>query len=255
MIRTKLRLQGFRSELQALAGIQPQKSLWQDAAFAAAPKEGPKAAFLQHKFDHRTALTAAGAAGVEGAEAAAMDPQHAFALHLAAEMWHDAAEAAEAAKAEPERVGVYVGAWQPVVSDTRASAYAAIGSSLSALAARVANAYNLQGPAVTVNTACSSALVAVHQAMQEARTGQLSFAVAGGVNLFGEDMQLFKNLRRAGMLSASGRCHTFSALADGYVRGEGGALFLLRSAASGHSMASRAQLLGSAVNQNSTQKL
>ena len=227
----------------------------QDAAFAAAPKEGPKAAFLQYKFDHRTALTAAGAAGVEGAEAAAMDPQHSFALHLAAEMWHDSAEAAEAAKAEPERVGVYLGAWQPVVSDTRASAYAAIGSSLSALAARVANAYNLQGPAVTVNTACSSTLVAVHQAMQEARTGQLAFAVAGGVNLFGEDMQLFKNLRRAGMLSASGRCHTFSALADGYVRGEGGALFLLGSAGSGHGpTASRAQLLGSAVNQNSTQK-
>ncbi|CAE7362225.1 ppsC, partial [Symbiodinium sp. CCMP2456] len=159
----------------------------QDAAFAAAPKEGPKAAFLQYKFDHRTALTAAGAAGVEGAEAAAMDPQHSFALHLAAEMWHDSAEAAEAAKAEPERVGVYLGAWQPVVSDTRASAYA--------------------------------------------------------------------NLRRAGMLSASGRCHTFSALADGYVRGEGGALFLLGSAGSGHGpTASRAQLLGSAVNQNSTQK-
>ena len=197
-------------------------------------------------------MLAAEAAGVEGAEAAAMDPQHAFALQLAAEMWHDSGDAAQVAKAEPTSVGVYIGAWQTAVSDTRSSAYAAIGSSLSALAARVANAYNLQGPSMTVNTACSSALVAVHQALQEARTGQLAFAVAGGVNLFGEDAQLFKNLRRAGMLSPSGRCHTFSALADGYVRGEGGVLFLLHA---GSGLQSRAQVLGSAVTQNSTQTL
>ena len=197
-------------------------------------------------------MLAAEAAGVEGAEAAAMDPQHAFALQLAAEMWHDSGDAAQVAKAEPTSVGVYIGAWQPAVSDTRSSAYAAIGSSLSALAARVANAYNLQGPSMTVNTACSSALVAVHQALQEARTRQLAFAVAGGVNLFGEDAQLFKNLRRAGMLSPSGRCHTFSALADGYVRGEGGVLFLLHA---GSGLQSRAQVLGSAVTQNSTQTL
>ncbi|CAE7945630.1 PKS40, partial [Symbiodinium necroappetens] len=238
------------------ADSPPPGSFWsmlleddQDSAFAAF-KEGPKAAFLQPKFDRRAAMLAAEAAGVEGAEAAAMDPQHAFALQLAAEMWHDSGDAAEVAKAEPTSVGVYIGAWQPAVSDTRSSAYAAIGSSLSALAARVANAYNLQGPSMTVNTACSSALVAVHQALQEARTGQLAFAVVGGVNLFGEDAQLFKNLRRAGMLSPSGRCHTFSALADGYVRGEGGVLFLLHA---GSGLPSRAQVLGSAVTQNSTQ--
>ncbi|CAE7269691.1 mpaC, partial [Symbiodinium microadriaticum] len=246
-------------------GVETPGAFWsmllqddQDAAFAAASKEGPQAAFLQPKFDHRTVLTAEGlkGLGVEGAEAAAMDPQHGFALQLAAEMWHDAGGAKEEALAQPERVGVYVGAWQPAISDPRASAYAVIGSSLSALAARVANAYNLQGPAVTVNTACSSALVAVHQAMQEARTGQLAYAVAGGVNLFGEDTQLFKNLRRAGMLSPTARCHTFSARADGYVRGEGGALFLLRSASGsgGSGLPSRAQLWGSAVTQNSTQK-
>ena len=246
-------------------GVETPGAFWsmllqddQDAAFATASKEGPQAAFLQPKFDSRTALMAEGlkGLGVEGAEAAAMDPQHGFALQLAAEMWHDAGGAKEEALAQPEHVGVYVGAWQPAISDPRASAYAVIGSSLSALAARVANAYNLQGPAVTVNTACSSALVAVHQAMQEARTGQLAYAVAGGVNLFGEDTQLFKNLRRAGMLSPTARCHTFSARADGYVRGEGGALFLLRSASgSGVSgLPSRAQLWGSAVTQNSTQK-
>ena len=112
----------------------------------------------------------------------------------------------------------------------------------------MANAYNLQGPTMTVNTACSSALVALHQAMSDHRSDVVDFAVAGGVNLFGEDQQLFQNLRRAGMLSPTGRCHTFSKKADGYVRGEGGGLFFL-GPSKGH-----AQLAGSAVAQNGRQR-
>ena len=101
---------------------------------------------------------------------------------------------------------------------------------------------------MTVNTACSSALVALHQAMSDHRSDVVDFAVAGGVNLFGEDQHLFQNLRRAGMLSPTGRCHTFSAKADGYVRGEGGGLFFL-GGLPGH-----AQLEGSAVAQNGKQR-
>ncbi|CAJ1424691.1 unnamed protein product [Effrenium voratum] len=243
------------------AGIHSPGALWtllldddRHAAFAA--KDGVKAAFLQPKFDGQAAMAAAEAAGVEGAEAAAMDPQHAFALQLAQEMWEDAgSEAAQAAKARLDHVGVYIGAWQPAVSNARASAYHTIGTSLSALAARVANAHDLQGPVMTLNTACSSALVAVHEALRDARAGRIDFAIAGGVNLFGDDLQLFTNLRRAGMLSPSGRCHTFSADADGYVRAEGGALFLLHTSDSKDSkMPSRCRILGSAVTQNSKQK-
>lgn len=186
-----------------------------------------------------------------------MDPQHAFALQLAAEMFQDV----EATPAGPEilkllreareRVGVYIGAWQEITptASTGTSAYQTIGTSLSALAARVANAYDLQGPAMTINTACSSALVAVHEALKDAKIGRIDFAIVGGVNLFGEDLQLFHQLRRAMMLSPSGRCHTFSAEADGYVRGEGGVLFLL--AREDLRLPSCGRILGSAVTQNS----
>lgn len=133
----------------------------------------------------------------------------------------------------------------------KTSAFHAIGASLSALAARVANTYDLQGPAVTINTACSSALVAVHEAMKDAKTGRIDFAIVGGVNLFGEDLKLFHHLRRAAMLSPSGKCHTFSAEADGYVRAEGGVLFLL--AREDLELPSHGCILGSAVTQNSRQ--
>jgi 5-methyltetrahydropteroyltriglutamate--homocysteine methyltransferase len=102
-----------------------------------------------------------------------------------------------------------------------------------------------------VNTACSSALVAVDSALRDAKAGRIDFAVVGGVNLFGDDQQLFQDLRRAGMLSPTGRCHTFSEAADGYVRSEGGVLFLLHA---GSNLPSRARILGSAVTQNSTRK-
>lgn len=134
----------------------------------------------------------------------------------------------------------------------KTSAFHAIGASLSALAARVANTYDLQGPAVTINTACSSALVAVHEAMKDAKTGRIDFAIVGGVNLFGADLQLFHHLRRAAMLSPSGKCHTFSAEADGYVRAEGGVLFLL--AREDLELPSHGCILGSAVTQNSRQR-
>lgn len=182
-----------------------------------------------------------------------MDPQHVLALQLAKEMFEDAGpETMKLLQARRERVGVYVGAWQEVSNGkTGASAYHTIGASMSALAARVANAYDLQGPAMTINTACSSALVAVHEALKDAKAGRIDFAIVGGVNLFGEDLQLFQHLRRAGMLSPSGRCHTFSAEADGYVRGEGGALFLL--AREELQLPSHGCILGSAVTQNSRQ--
>lgn len=182
-------------------------------------------------------------------QAAAMDPQHALALKLARDMFQDAGEETlKAVQRVRDRVGVYIGAWQGVASSGKPSAYHAIGASLSALAARVANAYDLQGPAVTVNTACSSALVAVNEALKDAKAGRIDFAIVGGVNLFGDE-QLFHHLRRASMLSPSGRCHTFSAEADGYVRAEGGVLFLLAREAL--ELPSHGRILGSAVTQNS----
>ncbi|CAL1140432.1 unnamed protein product [Cladocopium goreaui] len=239
------------------AGVESPGTFWalldqddQDSAFSC--RDGLTAAFLQPQFDHKAAVAAAEESGVEGAEAAAMDPQHALALKLARDMFQDAGEETlKAVQRVRERVGVYIGAWQGVANSGKPSAYHAIGASLSALAARVANAYDLQGPAVTVNTACSSALVAVNEALKDAKAGRIDFAIVGGVNLFGDE-QLFHHLRRASMLSPSGRCHTFSAEADGYVRAEGGVLFLLAREAL--ELPSHGRILGSAVTQNSRRK-
>ncbi|CAK8997635.1 unnamed protein product [Durusdinium trenchii] len=248
--------------LRLPAGVASPGAFWsllekddQSSAFRS-KLPGITAAFLH--FDQ----VAAAVDGVEGAEAAAMDPQHTFALQLAAEMFRDveigSPEGPEIVKrlkgTHRERVGVYIGAWQEITptASTGTSAYQTIGTSLSALAARVANAYDLQGPAMTINTACSSALVAVHEALKDAKIGRIDFAIVGGVNLFGEDLQLFHQLRRAMMLSPSGRCHTFSAEADGYVRGEGGVLFLL--AREDLHLPSCGRILGSAVTQNSRRR-
>ena len=112
-----------------------------------------------------------------------MDPQQALALQLVDELWKDVGEVATAAAlSNRERVGVYIGAWQPPGLQAK-SAYAALGATLSALAARVANSYDLQGPALTLNTACSSSLVAVDCALKDARAGRIDFAIVGGINL------------------------------------------------------------------------
>jgi acyl transferase domain-containing protein len=104
---------------------------------------------------------------------------------------------------------------------------------------------------MTVNTACSSSLVAVDLALRDAKAGRIDFAIVGGINLFGDDMLLFEELRIPGMLSPTARCHTFSTKADGYVRGEGGVLFLLHA---GDKFPSHARILGSGLTQNSTQR-
>ena len=174
--------------------------------------KGLPAGYLSPPFDSQAARAAARACGVEGAEATAMDLQHALALDLAKKMWEDAGPAVSAlAKSDLSRVGeccsavalsnsipspndfklhapdssnlvvsailgVYIGAWQQPASAPR-SAYRVLGNSLSALAARVANAFAITGPAVTVNTACSSSLVAMDAALRDARTGRIDFAI------------------------------------------------------------------------------
>ena len=85
----------------------------------------------------------------------------------------------------------------------------------------------LQGPSIAIDTACSSSLVAVHLACQALRFGECDLAIAGGVNLIlTPEMNI--NFSKARMMAADGRCKTFDAAADGYVRGEGCAMIVLR---------------------------
>ncbi|BBY25497.1 type I polyketide synthase [Mycobacterium stomatepiae] len=129
--------------------------------------------------------------------------------------------------------------------------YFITGNALNAISGRVAFALGLEGPAVAVDTACSSALVAVHQACQALHSGDCDLAVAGGVNVLLSPVTVIA-ASRARMLSPVGRCKTFDASADGYVRSEGCGILVLKRLSDAQRDGDRvlAVIPGSAVNQD-----
>ncbi len=166
--------------------------------------------------------------GISAAEAAAMDPQQRLVLTLAAN------GLAEAGCGDARSVGVFVGAGQQAYfEDVRAHLDdglhpgALAGNLLNMIAARVSHHLDLRGPALTVDTACSASLVAVHLACQSLQCGECDVALAGGVNLnlTPTAHRLFAN---AGALSPTGRCRPFEPDADGMVPGEGAAVLVLK---------------------------
>lgn len=112
-------------------------------------------------------------------------------------------------------------------SQAAASLYTITGTSLNTAIGRVSYALGFEGPAMTVDTACSSSLVAMHQAAIALRSGETDVALAGGVQLIlsGKLTELRAN---AGMLSPDGICKTFDESANGYVRGEGCGIVVLK---------------------------
>src|SRR5262249_31796688 len=129
--------------------------------------------------------------------------------------------------------------------------YIATGNALSVAANRISYLHDFRGPSWAVDTACSSSLVAVHQACALLRRGEADMAIAGGVNLLlGE--QLSVAFARSGMLSTDGVCRTFAPAADGYVRGEGAGIVVLKRLRDAQDDQDRvlAVIRGSAVNQD-----
>ncbi|OBF28319.1 polyketide synthase [Mycobacterium sp. ACS1612] len=129
--------------------------------------------------------------------------------------------------------------------------YFITGNALNAISGRVAFALGLEGPAVAVDTACSSALVAVHQACQALHAGDCDLALAGGVNVLLSPVTVIA-ASRARMLSPVGRCKTFDASADGYVRSEGCGILVLKRLSDAQRDGDRicAVISSSAVNQD-----
>ncbi|WP_158021073.1 beta-ketoacyl synthase N-terminal-like domain-containing protein, partial [Chromobacterium sphagni] len=165
---------------------------------------------------------------ISATEAKTMDPQQRLFLEEAWKALEDAGYAGDGVDAS--RCGVYVGYngadYQSLVDDG-APAQAMWGNAGSILSARISYCLNLQGPAITVDTACSSSLVAVHLACQGLWSRETDLALAGGA--FVQSTPGFYSLAgRAGMLSPSGRCHTFDARADGFVPGEGVGVVVLK---------------------------
>lgn len=186
-------------------------------------------------------------------EAESMDPRQRLALM---EVWH-ALETARISREElaGSRTGVFVGAsgqeygnWALVNGAAR---HAATGGANSIIANRVSYYLDLHGPSLTVDTACSSSLAAFHLACQSLRAGECDTAIVIGVNLL-LDPRLTRSLQHAGVLSASGACHSFDQAGDGYVRGEGVAVVVLRhgAVARRHRNPVRAWVAASASNQD-----
>ena len=136
-------------------------------------------------------------------------------------------------------------------AEPAASLYAVTGTSLNTAIGRVAFALGLGGPAMAVDTACSSSLVATHQAVTGLQRGDADLALAGGVNIILSG-RLLEFRANAGMLSPDGQCKTFDASANGYVRGEGCGILVLKRLADAEADGDRiwGVIRGTALNQD-----
>ncbi|MES2939421.1 MAG: SDR family NAD(P)-dependent oxidoreductase [Pseudomonadota bacterium] len=157
-------------------------------------------------------------------EAALMDPQQRLLMTHVWKAIEDAGYAAESLSGSRTALfaGTMASGYASLVARAQAAndGYSATGAAPSVGPNRMSFFLNLHGPSEPVETACSSALVAVHRAMQAIHNDGCELAIAGGVNTLVAP-EIHASFSQAGMLSPDGRCKTFSAAANGYVRGEG----------------------------------
>ncbi|MAM56301.1 MAG: polyketide synthase [Salinicola sp.] len=173
----------------------------------------------------------AGFFGISPREAAQMDPQQRILLEMTWEAMEDAGIPAQTLRGS--QCGVFLGIASLDYSYRMADDMSAIdtstatGNTSSIASNRISYVFDLHGPSMSMDTACSSSLVAFHQACQSIRSGETEIALAGGISLhlhpFG-----FIIFSKASMLSPTGRCQVFDESGDGYVRSEGGGVFLLK---------------------------
>ncbi|QLE76354.1 aminotransferase class I/II-fold pyridoxal phosphate-dependent enzyme [Streptomyces rectiverticillatus] len=169
--------------------------------------------------------------GISAREAERMDPQQRLLLEVAWQAFEDAH--LTPARLAGSETGVFVGISSHDYAELQmphleaVDVYSATGNAQSVAANRLSYHFDLAGPSLAVDTACSSSLAAVHMACQSLRSGECRTALAGGVNLL-ITPGLSVAFAQGGMLSADGRCRTFDDAADGYVRGEGVGLVLLK---------------------------
>lgn len=201
----------------------------------------------------------AGFFGISPREAAWMDPQQRMMLELAWEALENSGQ--KPADLAGSDCAVYVGISSldygvRAMDDLAAiSPHYMTGNTLSIAANRLSYVLDLRGPSVSVDTACSSSLVALHHACNSLRTGEASSALVGGVSLLLHPYP-FIGFTKASMLSEYGRCRAFDASGAGYVRGEGGAVLMLKplSKAKADGDHIHALILASGVNADGAQK-
>lgn len=194
--------------------------------------------------------------GIAPREALTMDPQQRLLLEVT---W----QALEHAGIAPESLagsstGVFVGIcnadyFKRLLNRSADSidAYFASGNAASVASGRIAYCLGLQGPALSIDTACSSSLVALHVACRSLRSGESRLAIAAGVNLMCSPETTIA-LSKSHMLAPDGRCKTFDASADGFARGEGCGVLILKRLADALADGDRvlALIRGTAANQD-----
>jgi acyl transferase domain-containing protein/thioesterase domain-containing protein/acyl carrier protein len=169
--------------------------------------------------------------GISPREATRMDPQQRLLLEVAWEALEDAGQSPD--HLAGSATGVFVGissndyAQFQFADPALIDAYAGTGNAHSIAANRLSYLLDLHGPSLAVDTACSASLVAVHWACQSLRTGECDLAIAGGVNLI-LTPGITINFTKAQIMAPDGRSKAFDARANGYVRGEGAGMVVLK---------------------------
>ncbi|KAL4893109.1 hypothetical protein BDV59DRAFT_202089 [Aspergillus ambiguus] len=193
--------------------------------------------------------------GMTRLEVETMDPSQRKLLEVTYEAFENGGETWESVSGT--RTGVFVGNfcldhWMIQSRDwDNPRPYAFTGAGTSILANRISYIFNLQGPSLTVDTACSSSMYALQLAVNAIRAGDCDSAIVASANWIA-DPGVQIALDKLGALSASSRCHTFDARAEGYARGEGFAAIYLKkpSLAIAEQSPIRAMIRGAAINSN-----
>ena len=190
--------------------------------------------------------------GIRPIEARMMDPRQRMLLETS---WHALEDAGiDPGPLKGSRAGVFAGLGGSEYRDLIAAAGkddSYLGTAASVAIGRVAFALGLMGPAVPLDMTCASSLVAVHQAAASLRQGEVDLALAGGVHVI-LSPPVMRFMREYGMLSRTGQCRTFDASADGFVRGEGCGMVVLKRLSDAEADGDRIRgvVRGTAVNQN-----
>jgi acyl transferase domain-containing protein len=195
--------------------------------------------------------------GVSPREAALLDPQQRLLLEVTWEALEDGGVVPRDIRGS--NTGVYIGGFAMdnqihllnVLNRETITTHTAIGSTMGMLSNRLSFAFDLRGPSLTVDTACSSSLVSLHLACLALIRGECEMAISGGVNVMLRPEYTIA-MCKGGFLAPDGRCKTFDARADGYARGEGAGIIVLKPlrAALRDGDPVRAVIASTAVNQD-----
>lgn len=173
--------------------------------------------------------------GIDAAEAAVLDPQQRLILEVAWMALEDAGIAPDSLR--DQDAGIFIGCashefslrlWRGCVAP-----FAPTGTSPGLAANRLSYFLGTQGPSLTVDSACSSSLTAVHMAHRALQQGDCDIAIVGGVSVLMQP-DITRALSNAGKISADGRCRSFGREANGFVRGEGAGVVVLKRLSAAH---------------------